>query len=103
MLSEDSDDDLFGLYEGQCQACDKFCRVDDLSLCKDCTGKFERDLIRERQWEYSATAFGMSPNDYEELRNQVISEYGEQLELIAPTKKTSKKQSSRKRKKNDNQ
>jgi hypothetical protein len=72
--------------EGQCQACDTWGRVDDLGLCDDCAPKLERDLIRQREWDYSAMAFGVSPDDREKLRQQVIAQFGAALELIAPSK-----------------
>jgi hypothetical protein len=81
------DEDLeepFGLWEGQCQACDLWGPVGDLMLCEDCTAKLERDLIRQRDWEYSATAFGLSPEAREELRRHVVAQFGESLELISP-------------------
>jgi hypothetical protein len=43
----------------------------------------ERDLIRQRDWEYSATAFLLSDEAREDLRRKVVAEYGEGLELIA--------------------
>ena len=84
MNSADEDDGDFGLWDGQCQACDAYGPVNDLSLCEACAGKLERDMIRQRDWAYSATAFGCPPERLEELRVQVIREYGERLELIAP-------------------
>jgi len=86
MNSNNDDDDGFS-FEGQCQACDMYGPVDDLSLCYDCAGKFERDMIRQREWDYSASAFGLSDEDCERLRVYVIKEYGAALELIAPSKK----------------
>ena len=61
--------------------------MDDLGLCDGCREKFERDLIRQRQWEYSAWAFGVPPEKREELRQQIVGRYGERLELIAPLEK----------------
>jgi hypothetical protein len=93
----DKDDDYeppWG-YEGQCLACDAWGRVDDLGLCDDCAAKLDRDLIRQRAWDYSATAFGVSPEDRERLRQHVIAQFGAALELIAPEGK----QSPRRRKK----
>ena len=81
------DEDLeepFGLWEGQCQACDMWGPVDDMMLCETCAAKLERDLIRRRDWDYSATAFALSPEAREDLRRQVIAQFGEALELIAP-------------------
>lgn len=80
---EEDGDSPWG-FEGQCQACDAWGRVDDLGLCDDCAPKFERDLIRQRAWDYSAMAFGVSPDDREKLRQQVIAQFGADLELIAP-------------------
>lgn len=74
-------------YEGICQACDAYGSVDDLSLCDSCAEKFERDITRQRQWDYSVNAFGLTAEQREELRHQIIAKYGEKLELIAPSKK----------------
>ena len=99
----DEDDADFGLWDGQCQACDGYGPVNDMSLCEDCAGKLERDLIRNRDWDYSTTAFGCPPERLEELRAQVIREHGERLELLAPTSpdelppKSSHRQRNRKR------
>ena len=46
--------------------------------------EFERDLIRERDWDYSSLAFGVPKEKREALRKAVIAEYGKKLELIAP-------------------
>lgn len=96
--SEDDDLNGFGSYEGECQGCDIFTRVNDLGLCEECAGKLERDLIRQRDWDYSATAFGVPASKREELRRQVVARHGEKLELIAPSKGTQRKRKSRKRK-----
>lgn len=81
MLFE-TDDNQFGFHEAECRGCDMFARVDDLGLCEECAGKLDRDLIRQRDWEYSATAFGVPPERREELRSAIIREYGKELELI---------------------
>lgn len=95
------DDELsdYGFYEGECQACDSFEPLNDIGLCQECSAKLERDLIRERDWAYSASAFGVPESKLEELRKKVIEIYGEKLELIAPKKSTPKKSKKRKRKK----
>ena len=95
------DDDLndFGLYEGECQGCDIIQPVNDLGLCEECNGKLERDMIRQRHWAYSALAFGCPEPKLEELRKEVIQQYGAKLELIAPTKGNQKKKKNKKRKK----
>jgi len=79
------------MYDGQCVACDLLGRVNDLSLCEECAGKLERDLGRERDWDYSASAFGLADDDREKLRRQVVEQYGEARELIAPIKQARKK------------
>ena len=83
-MIEDTDDDLpFGDYQGSCEACDTFGWLDDTGLCESCAGKFERDLIRIRAWGHSAMAFGRPADKREELREHIIAEYGERLELLA--------------------
>ena len=96
---DENSDEVWGIWDGQCQACDLFGPVNDLSLCEDCAGKLERDLIRQRDWDYSASAFGLPPEAREEMRRQVIAEFGEALELIAPSEDTQKNHSSRERRK----
>lgn len=44
-------------------------------------------------------AFGLSSEAREQLRRQMIAQFGEALELIAPANKDREKDSSRKRKK----
>ena len=100
--SEDDELNGFGFYEGECRGCDFFTRLNDLSLCKECAGKLERDLIRQRDWDYSVTAFGAPASKREELRQQVVAQYGGKLELIAPNKGRQKKRKSRKRKSRGN-
>jgi hypothetical protein len=90
---DDDIDESWGLYDGQCLACDLYGPVDDLGLCQECGTKLERDLIRQRDWDYSAAAFGLSATDREKLRRQVIRQYGRKLELIAPSEKPRKKRS----------
>jgi hypothetical protein len=48
------DEELFGMWDGQCQACEMWGRVNDLGLCEECDGKIQRDLIRARDWDYVA-------------------------------------------------
>jgi hypothetical protein len=86
-MTYDDEDESFGLYDGECQVCGLFGRVDDLILCEECAGKLDRDLIRLRDWDYSVAAFGVPASKHEELRGQVVAQYGEELELIAPKEK----------------
>ena len=92
---EESD---FGDWEWECVGCGIFTRVNEQWLCEECAGKLERDLIRQRDWDYSMAAFCMPPEKREELRARVIREYGEELELIVPPESGKKKKKKRKRK-----
>ena len=83
MIDEEFDEP-FGSYEGKCQGCELFYPLDDMGFCEDCAGKLERDLIRQRAWDYSALAFVVPDDKREELRRQIIKKYGKDLELIAP-------------------
>jgi hypothetical protein len=67
-------DESWGGFEGQCQGCDLFGRLNDLLLCEDCAAKLERDLIRQRDWDYSATAFGLSPDARESWLQRYVLE-----------------------------
>ena len=92
------DNDVFGVSEGECCGCDSFARLNELGLCEECAGKLERDLIRERDWDYSALAYGVLAEKREELRRQIVAQYGEKLELITPINKRQRRKKSRKRK-----
>lgn len=84
---DESDEDNQGFSENitaECYGCDFFAQLNDLGLCEECATKLERDLIRQRDWEYSISAFGLSPEAREALRRQIIKQYGANLELIAP-------------------
>lgn len=76
----DHDDDV--LIDTICAGCDLPFPVNDLGFCDDCFMKLERDLIRARDWEYSATAFMTPQEDLEALRERVIQDYGADYELI---------------------
>jgi hypothetical protein len=95
---EQDTDEEWGWYDGQCYACDLYGRVDDLGLCEECRTKLERDLVRQRDWDYSAWAFGLSDEDREKLYRQVIAQYGKKLELIAPPEETRKQRPAHRRK-----
>ncbi len=79
-------DDALGEYEGNCAGCDELGRLDDLGLCRHCSEKLERDLLRQRDWAYSVSAFGMTEQQCELARSEVVKQFGEDLELIAPSK-----------------
>ncbi len=82
---EDEDLGEFGFYEGECAGCDLFTRLDDVGLCEECSAKLDRDMIRQRDWDYSATGWVCPEEKREELRNLIIEQYGAKLELIAPS------------------
>ena len=71
-------------FEGECVGCDRWETLDDLGMCAECAGKFDRDLIRQRAWDYAASAFGCDPKAYEALRQWVIDQHGPAYELLAP-------------------
>lgn len=71
-------------FRGECAGCDRWRTLDDLGLCAECAAKMERDLIRQRAWAYSATAFACDPGEYEALRAWVIENHGTAYELLAP-------------------
>ncbi len=91
------DNNEFGFYEGECQGCDIFTRVDDVGLCKECAAKLDRDLVRQRDWKYSMVAYAVPSEKREELRNKVIQQFGPDLELIAPYEATKPKPKHKKR------
>jgi hypothetical protein len=85
------DEELFGMWDGQCQACEMWGRVNDLGLCEECDGKIQRDLIRARDWDYVAAAFGLDNEGRERLRAEVIRQYGARNELIIDQKPRKRK------------
>lgn len=92
--SQYEDDETALERVGECVSCDMFRPLDDWGLCTVCAAMLERDLIRQRDWEYAASTALLDDEDREALRQQVVAEYGEGLELIAPSgsaKRRSKK------------
>lgn len=83
--SEYEDDETAVERAGECAYCDMFRPLDNQGLCLVCAAMLERDLIRQRDWEYSGTAFLLSDEAREELRRKIVAEHGEGLELIDPT------------------
>ena len=91
------DEELFGIWDGQCQACEMWGRVNDLMLCEECDAKIQRDLIRARDWDYVAAAFGLDDEGRQRLRAEVIRQYGAQNELIIDQKPKNRKSRRRRR------
>lgn len=79
------------LWDRQCSACERYGPLDDMQLCQECGEKMERDLLRLREWDYTATAFGLPPERWEEARQAVITEYGAAMELLEPSQPKTKK------------
>ncbi|MFC1523837.1 hypothetical protein ACFL6N_03510 [Thermodesulfobacteriota bacterium] len=78
-----NDEELFGYNDpGICKGCDSLHDINDLGLCGECSGKLDRDFIRQRDWAYSSLALGVSQSKREELRRDIIDQYGEEFELI---------------------
>ncbi len=75
-------DNDHALDSGFCRNCKAPLPVNDLGLCDDCYAKLERDLIRMRDWEYSAEAFGVPDAQLEALRDCIIRDYGAAYELL---------------------
>ncbi|MHC4617824.1 MAG: hypothetical protein ACYTEQ_08730 [Planctomycetota bacterium] len=92
------DESTFGILEGQCQACEMWTRVNDLGLCEECDAKIQRDLIRARDWDYVAAAFGLDDDGRERLRAEVIRRYGAGNELIIDEQSGRKSHRRRRRK-----
>jgi hypothetical protein len=70
----------------ECAGCDNFAEVDGCGLCGECAKRLDRDLIRERDWEYSISAYGVPHHRREALRDEVIRHHGAALELIGPSR-----------------
>jgi hypothetical protein len=92
-------DEAWGGPQGECAGCDLWGPLNDLGLCDDCATKLDRDLVRQRAWDYSAMAFGIAPQDRERLREQVIAQFGKELELIAPSENAQPKRTAQRRQK----
>ncbi len=87
----------FGQHEDECAGCEQFRRVNESGVCENCSQKLERDLIRNRDWAYSATAHGVSDERREDMRRQIVDKFGEGLELIAPSRSVELNRKRRKR------
>ncbi len=85
------DDETALEQAGECASCEMFRPLDDLGLCLACAAMLERDLIRQRDWEYAASAAFLADEDREALRQQIIAKYGEGLELIEPSGATKRR------------
>ena len=82
------DDEAALARAGDCTSCELFRPLDELGLCPVCAAMLERDLIRQRDWDYTAATSFLAAEDREALRQQVVAEYGKELELITPSAST---------------
>lgn len=80
-MALEQNSDSFGSV-ALCRGCNLPLPINDLGLCDECYAKLERDLIRMRDWEYSAEAFDVPDEQLEALRDRVIREYGAAYELF---------------------
>ena len=87
----DGADEDGGAVEGFCRACDLPAPMSAEGLCAGCSAMLDRDLIRQRAWEYSTSAFGVAPEKREGLRKAVIARYGKAMELLAEGPKPRRK------------
>ena len=94
-----SDQDIFNQHdhEAECHGCDIYGPVDDAGLCAECAQKLERDLLRQRAWDYSHAAYVLGEQQREELREKVIAKHGRRMELLADEAGGKKKGKSRRR------
>lgn len=88
MTDESYEDDYWDNWNGEiCVGCDLPSQVNDLGLCNDCNAKLDRDMIRSRDWDRSATGFLTPDHELENLRTRIVREYGRDYELIVPPTK----------------
>ena len=80
---EEAFDEIFGEGEGPCGVCGTDDPVDEMGFCETCADKFERDTLRLRRWKYSITAAYTPGEEYEDLRRDVIEQFGEELEILS--------------------
>jgi hypothetical protein len=76
----------------ECVGCERLVpQCDDLGLCPDCAAKLDRDMIRDRDWERSWTAWHTPADQREALRAKVVTRYGARYELIASPTSSSRR------------
>jgi predicted amidophosphoribosyltransferase len=88
-----------GTDNALCKGCDADAPLDEIGLCADCAAKLDRDFIRQREWDYSVSAFRLTTPKREELRRYVIKKHGPQLELIVAEKQPRRRRRRRPNKK----
>lgn len=86
-----------GNLSGLCVACDCYGSLDESGLCEGCHAKLQRDMVRERAWDYSLLTWAQPPERREEIRAKVIAQYGKRMELLADEARPKKKKRKRPR------
>jgi len=75
------------LYEAECHGCFTIKKVNHIPFCESCNSKFERDLVRQGNYDFSElTAHLSSKEEKEKVRKDIISKYGAKLELVIDEK-----------------
>ncbi len=82
----------------ECKGCDATSALNELGLCNDCADKLDRDMLRLRDWDFTKLSIGLQPEERENLRRQIISQHGKELELILPRRKSQRRSKRRSRK-----
>ncbi|MED4284754.1 hypothetical protein P4679_22805 [Priestia megaterium] len=71
-------------YEAECHGCFTIQPVNYIPLCKSCDNKKERDLVRTRSYDFSTLTSHLSSEEAkEDVRKDIISKYGSNLELFS--------------------
>ena len=87
LLDEEFDndpvDEILNDYEDHCRGCNNFSHLDDMGYCEKCGEKFERDMLRLRRWEFSLTASYIPKDEYENLRQDTIDQFGPEFEILS--------------------
>jgi hypothetical protein len=68
-----------------CIGCDQVVsQRDTLGRCPACAATLDRDMMRDRDWERSWTAWQIPADQRDALRAQVVARYGARYGLRAP-------------------
>jgi hypothetical protein len=89
-MTDDDDDELFDQV-GECAGCEAYGPVDFQGLSNECGAKFERDLIRQNEWDYTTIGFVLPESERAAYRAKMIAEYGAEMELIAVERQAARK------------
>ncbi|WP_341285801.1 hypothetical protein [Priestia megaterium] len=74
-------------YEGECHGCFMIKKVNHIPFCESCNSKMERDLVRQRSYDYSELTVHLSSKEAKEnVRKNIIFKYGPKLEIVIDEK-----------------